>query len=341
MKKIVTFILVLTLLPLTTFAQRVSPYQAGSYSPGLVNLRDLSAVPAGLYFLDYNFWFNSKGYYDKDGNKFTGGTIDTEDYGLVDLTINPKLSGYANVPVIFYASKFKILGGARYLASISPVFISVDYNVFLAAGDTSGTVAGNLSGFGDLSFMPLGLSWSFDEKIDLAFMYTIYAPTGRYKTGEDDNLGQGFWTHQIQLPTFFYALEKATAIAVIPTLEFNGGIPGADARTGNRFSLEYGVSQYLTEWLEIEVTNAHNWQISDDMGRDIWWDNTPFDTRDSKNTFSAGVGIWPGVDWLNLRFKYVTDYGAKQRFKNNIYSFSLIIIPNVLSDKDADKDANQ
>ena len=321
-------------LPMTIIAQRVSPYQAGSYYPGLASLRDFAAAPAGIFILDYNYWFQSNGYYDQIGNKFTGGTINTEDYGPIDFTINPDLSGYGNVPVIFYASKFKILGGARYLASISPVFMAIDYNVFLAVGDTSGSVSGNLSGFGDLSFMPLGLSWSFGEKIDLAFMYTLYAPTGKYKTGADDNLGQGFWTHQIQVPTYFYALEKATAIAIIPTLELNNNIIDAEARSGNRFSLEYGISQYLTEWLEIELTNGHNWQISDDTGKDIWWDNTPYDTKDSKNIFSVGVGVWPGVDWLNLRFKYITDYGAKQRFKSNIYSFSLIIIPNVLTDNE-------
>lgn len=333
MKIIVTFLFVL-LLSITTIAQRVSPYQAGSYYPGLANLRDFAAVPAGLFILDYNYSFNSHGYYDKNGNRFTGSSIDIEDYGLIDFTINPTLSGYANVPVIFYASKFKILGGARYLASISPIYMSIDYDVLLDVGNTSGSITGNISGLGDLSFMPLGLSWSFDKKIDLSFMYTVYAPTGKYKTGADDNLGQGFWTHQIQLPTYFYALEKATAIAIIPTLELNGGITDANARAGNRFSLEYGVSQYLTEWLEIELTNAHNWQISDDTGKDIWWDNTPFDTKDSKNVFSTGIGIWPGVDWLNIHFKYITDYSPRQRFQNHFFSCSLILIPNVLTDND-------
>lgn len=332
MKDNILFLFFLLLLPSVIIAQRVSPYQAGSYYPGLASLRDFAAVPAGLFILDYNYWFSSQGYYDKEGNKITGGTIETENYGPIDITVNPELSGYGNVPVLFYASKFKTLGGARYLASISPVILSIDYNVFLAVGDTSGTITGSLSGMGDLSFMPLGLSWSFNEKIDLALMYTVYAPTGRYKTGADDNLGQGFWTHQIQLPTYFYALEKATAISIIPTLELNANITDANAKAGNRFSLEYGVSQYLTEWLEIEVVNAHNWQITEDKGEDIWWNNTVFDTKDSKNILSIGVGVWPGLDWLNLRFKYITDYGAKQRFKNQFYSFSFIIIPNVLTD---------
>lgn len=60
-------------------------------------MRDFTAVPVGLFVLDYNYWFQSNGYYDQYGNKFTGGTIDTEDYGPIDFTINPELSGYGNV----------------------------------------------------------------------------------------------------------------------------------------------------------------------------------------------------------------------------------------------------
>ena len=83
-------------------AQRVSPYQSGSYYPGLINLRDLATAPTGIILLDYNYW---------------------------------------------YASKFKVLGGARYLASINPIYMSLDYSVFLALGDTSGNITGSRQRF--------------------------------------------------------------------------------------------------------------------------------------------------------------------------------------------------
>ncbi len=50
-------------------SQRVSPYQVGSYVPGLINLRDLGSLPGGLYLLNYNYWIKRNGYYDKNGNK--------------------------------------------------------------------------------------------------------------------------------------------------------------------------------------------------------------------------------------------------------------------------------
>ena len=219
------------------------------------------------------------------------------------------------------------------MASISPIYTSFDYEVFAALGDTSTNISGKLSGWGDLAAMPLGLIWTFDNKIDLSFMYTFYAPTGRYETGADDNLGQGYWTHQFQLPAYFYAMEQATALAIIPTFEFNSKVKDSEARAGDRFSLEYGISQYFTEWLEVEVMNGHNWQISDDSGRDVWWTGTRFDSRDRKNTFSAGVGVWTLKGMLNLRVKYIMDYGVRQRFKNEFVSLSLLLIPGILSEK--------
>ena len=336
MKKliIVAITLILGINPLN--AQRVSSYQAGSYYPGLISLRDLAAPPAGILIVDYNYWMNAHGYYDKNGDKFPGGTIELPSpKDPVDVTIDPSITAYLNVPLLFYASKFKLLGGARYLASVNPLYLKIEQDVFLAIGDTSGNISGKLSGFGDLSFMPLGLSWSVNKKADVSFLYTIYAPTGRYETGADDNLGQGFWTHQIQVPAYFYAMEQATALAIIPTLEINGKVKDADAKMGNRFSLEYGISQYFNNWLEVELTNGHNWQIGKDSGDDVWWTGTRFDGLDRKNTFSAGINVWPVEGILQLRMKYLTDYGVKQRFKNQFWSFSFLLIPGILSEQES------
>ncbi len=39
----------------------------------------------------------------------------------------------------------------------------------------------------------------------------------------------------------------------------NGKIKDRDLTPGNRFSLEYGISQYLSERLGVGVHGAHNW----------------------------------------------------------------------------------
>ena len=158
MKKVLIIIIIVFLCNKLTNAQRISPYQAGSYYPGLANLRDYAAAPAGLILMDYNYWMSSSGYYDKDGEKFTGGTINLPSpFNPINIDLDPEMSGYMNVPGLFYASKFKFFG-AQYNASISPIYLNFDYTVFLALGDTSTNISGNVSGWGDLSAMPLGLS---------------------------------------------------------------------------------------------------------------------------------------------------------------------------------------
>ncbi len=300
---------------------QVVPYQPGAYYPGLTPLRDYTAGPSGFYVFNYNYFINSKGYYNSEGDKHTEITTNGVPSGIID----SDLSGYVNVPAVAYLSDWKILGG-RYQAMLQLTYLDLDYTALVLLGEET-RFSGRDSGWGDMTVSPLGISWSLDRKVDIIFSYTAYIPTGKYDTESESNVGQGYWTHQIQLPVDLYFNEQSTALGVVPTLELNGEIIDAPARIGNRFSLEYGISQYITEWLEIELVNAHTWQISDDIGEAVWWQGTPFDSRDGRHSISAGIGFWPGVDWLNARVRYTSDYSARQSFKANIFSFSFLFLP--------------
>jgi hypothetical protein len=316
-------------------AQQASAYQGGFYQPGIMNVRDLAAPPGeGLIIIDYNFWINSNGYRDINGDRRSGITIPNPEGGEnIIVNLDTEIKAYVNAPVIFYVTKFKILG-ARYSVSAAPTIIGANVRVDIQPDDSENVHAvGNTGGFGDMLLMPVDLAWSFDKKVDVSLMYSMYLPIGRFELGADDNIGKGYLTHQIQAPTYLYLMEKATALFVMPTLEMNGQIRDTDVSPGSRFTVEYGFSQYLTSWLEIEVINGHNWQITDDKGDDVWWKDTDLYERDSNNTFGAGVGVWPLAGKLNLRAKYAFDYGSKNRFKNTFFSFSAIFIPNLFTGK--------
>ncbi len=335
MKKIVTLAAICFLISFNSNAQQASAYQGGFYQPGIMNVRDLAAPPGeGLIFIDYNFWINSNGYRDVNGDRRSGITIPNPNGGEnITIGLDTEIKAYVNAPVIFYVTKFKILG-ARYSVSAAPTIIGSNLRVDIQP-DGAGNVhaVGNTGGFGDMLIMPVDLAWSFDKKVDVSLMYSMYLPIGRFELGGDDNIGKGYLTHQIQAPTYLYLMDKATALFVMPTLELNGQIRDTDINPGNRFTVEYGFSQYLTSWLEIEVINGHNWQISDDRGNDVWWKGTDLYEKDSTNTFGAGVGVWPLAGKLNLRAKYAFDYGSKNRFKNTFFSFSAIFIPNLFTGK--------
>ncbi len=326
-KTILLFLFTVFIFSNSLYAQRVSAYQGGSYQPGLMNVRDLVASStSSLIFIDYNYWNKSEGYYNRFGDK-----VDQLEIGNINLDLDMNISGYINVPVIYYASKFKILGG-RYAVSIAPVYLTSGYKSNIHTDNNDVYTSTNSSGFGDLAFSPLNLSWA-KEKMDISFIYTAYAPTGKYKTGASDNIGKGYWTHQFQAPTYFYFKKKATAFVINPTFEINGEVKNSDVKPGNRFTIEYGISQYVNSWLEFEILNGHNWQIGNDKGDDVWWRGTPLYDKDQTSTISFGAGVWPIVGKLNVRLKYALDYGTKQRYKSNFLSLSAIFIPNIQKGK--------
>ena len=203
------------------------------------------------------------------------------------------------------SNKISFLGDANYLGGLSLNYASVKADVFTerqgAIIDTTfrHSGEGSLSGFGDMFFMPLGLSWGF-EKFDFTFMYGFTPPTGRFEIDANDNLGLGFWTHQLQGYGYYYPVpDKSTAIMVGLTYELNGKIKDSEVMPGNRFSVEYGISQYLSDRFELAVQGGHNFQISDDTGDGVYWDASKHD-RKSTVAFYGNYWPWEGRHLLLL-----------------------------------------
>ena len=300
-------------------AQVISPSQTGHYAPAVINVRDMAFPPPGLFVLCYNLWLGSDTYIDRYGNELPD-----------ELKLDA--SAFATVPAVFWGSTFTLLGGARYLVGISPNYFTADGRVIIEAGEGDSTVTrveeGSVSGWSDLFVEPLGLSWGL-EKFDINVSYGFTAPTGRYETGADDNVGLGFWTHQFQGYGYYYPVpSRATAIMLGLTYELNGKIKDADVTPGDRFSLEWGVSQYLTDQFELTVQGGHNWQISDDSGGDVYWDPS---FHDRKNTVAFGGSFWPWVDWLDLSLKYAFDFGARGRLEADYWMLNVTFLTHVLT----------
>ena len=314
-----------------------SPLQFGHYYPGYINVRDWSAMPPGLLILDYNAYYWGNKFYDKNGDLLE--SVGRPNGNPINLDID--ISGFSTVPCLFWGSSFKLLGGARYFAGAM-----IDYSTYSAAAayqkisqiiDTltfSGDVSGTTSGLGDLALVPVGFSWEL-KRMDINAWYTLYTPTGRYETGADDNMGLGFWTHQIQLALniypFFQGDEiRATDFMISPSMEFNSKIKDVDVRPGSRFSLEYGISQYLSERFEIGVIGSNNWQVGKDTGSDVYWDQS---FKDKISTIGGLVGFWPLQDRLYISVMYLVNYGAVQNVKANTAQLNLYFDTNLLKKK--------
>lgn len=320
---------------LPTDAQVASPLQSGHYAPVMMNVRDMAYPPSGLFVLWYNAFTSSTSYIDRDGNKFESIRLSDINAALPDINLDLKLKALASVPTVFWASNFRILGGAKYMVGLAPNIVSADVSIVtersgIANPDTSiiNEIGDKNSGFSDLFVTPLGLSWGW-ERYDITAMYSFYAPTGKYETGDSESIGLGFWTHQLQARGYFYPRpDKSTAVVVGGIYEFNGSIKDVDVSPGDRFTVEWGVSQYLSDQIEVTVQGGHNWQVTDDTGDDVYWDPS---YHDRKSTVAFGATFWAWKERLAISGKYGFDFGVRQRFKNNTLLVNILFVPNWLT----------
>ena len=91
-----------------------------------------------------------------------------------------------------YGLKQTILGGAHYsVAAFLPyTWLSISGNSAALGGLQ---VQNSVSGFGDLTVVPVMLAWKSDNW-QYDFLMPVYAPTGSYEVGRLGNTGLNYWT---------------------------------------------------------------------------------------------------------------------------------------------------
>lgn len=307
-------------------ALSIAPGDAGElahYAPGLPNIRDL-LVPAepGFYFAQYHYFYTADTFRNRDGDK-----VDSIEVGPATLNIDADIDAFAFVPTFIWVSPWEVLG-ARYAAYIAPTLTNTSVQASLRTQIGFGRSTDNSNfGFGDMYVQPLWLGWS-GEHFDANLAYGFYAPTGRYHDGADDNVGLGFWTHQLQASGAFYpTADRMTAVTFAATYEINGNIEGADITPGQRLSLNYGISHYIPlndgpTWLgEIGALGFSQWEVEKDSGSDV---NSATDVKDQVHA----IGFQLGATYLpwktGLSFHYLHEYGAEARFEGDYFNLTLV-----------------
>ena len=108
--------------------------------------------------------------------------------------------------------------------------------------------------------------------------------------------------------------------------EINSKKDDVDITPGDRFTLEWGISQYLpinadeTLLVELGITGYGQWQVSDDSGSDV---SIFTDARD--RVYGAGIqlGVASVPRNASLTFRYVEEYDAEARFEGKLYTLTI------------------
>ncbi|MDD9301868.1 MAG: transporter [Desulfobacter sp.] len=289
----------------------VSAGELGHYMPGVRNVRDFIVPDPGFYYLQYNIYYTSNTYKDRNGKEVSS---------IGPIKFESQVDSYAVAPVFLWSSSQKILG-ASYAAFAQPAIVNTSYT--LAA--LGGGIDESQWGFGDLYLKPIWLGWN-NIHTSVAIGYGIYAPTGEYSDGAVDNTGLGFLTHEFQASLTVFPWEhKGTAVMVSGTYEIHHDKDGADITPGDRFSLDYGISQYIpvnkeeTLIAELGLSGYSQWQVDNDSGRDV---HPLLNVKDEVHALGGQLGL-SYVPWnASVSFRYLKEYDAEARYEGELFSLS-------------------
>ena len=181
--------------------------------------------------------------------------------------------------IIYYVPSQKILGGY-----FMP-YITLSYATGELVADITGTrlsSGGGGSGFADMYVEPINFGWHLlDNRLDFNAGYAFTAPTGRYSPGASDNVGSGYWGHNITTGTILYITkDHGTTVNLATDWEIHGsreaaGFPvgrTSEITPGQAFTMEWGIGQALpltkdqSVLAQIGLIGYDQWQVTDNSG---------------------------------------------------------------------------
>ena len=235
----------------------------------------------------------------------------------------------AYVVGLIWVSEYKIFGG-NYSIQAYPAFTDNALEVpILGTNDSVST------GFTDLYFQPINLGWH-TARADFIAGLGIYAPTGRYEPGGDENLGLGMWSFEVFGGTTVY-LDKAKSwhFAAAAFYETHTDKKDTNVRVGDLLTLEGGLGWSFMQGLgNLGLAYYGQWKVTeDDLGIDL---GLPIELLVGKHRV---YGVGPEltipiatkkklIGFLNARYLWET--GARSTLEGNTFVFTATFpIPSI------------
>src|SRR5215467_6707905 len=161
--------------------------------------------------------------YSRDESKGSNGEVLATGSNSVVMDMN----------TIAWVSKKKILGGAKFSMSATLPFARNSLTSDLAGPHSGG------GGFADSYYQPFILGWE-KKRAAIRAVYGFLAPTGRFNSGANNNVGSGYWTHAFSSgQTFYLTKDKATILSAFQMYEVHTTQKGTGIHPGQTFDLDF------------------------------------------------------------------------------------------------------
>jgi hypothetical protein len=217
---------------------------ATQHIKGLVGLKAGTQPPPNVYFIAPVLY------------RYSTDTVKNREGQRVPIDVNLTSSAFGGgVNVV---TNKKILGGNYGFQALFPL----GANNRIQATEIDANPGAGLT---DSGFVPISLGWHF-KRADAIASYSIFAPTGRYTDGANDNTGFGMWGQEVAFGTTFYLNEsKQYHASTIASVTFQTEKEDSDTKVGTAMNLEGG---FGADFLKGGLTAGLNYYSSFKLTQD-------------------------------------------------------------------------
>jgi hypothetical protein len=228
-----------------------------------------------------------------------------------DVSVNAYVLG------VSWVSKTKVLG-ANYSLQVFPGFTDNKLEA-----PVLGLTQKVDTGFTDLYVQPINLGWH-TKTADFIAGLGVFAPTGRYEDGADDNLGLGMWSFELFGGTTVYFDEaKSWHLATTAFYETHTEKEGSDIKVGDILTFEGGLGKSFKQGMwNVGLAYYAQFKLTDDdFGRGF---SLPPAFQPAKH---QGFGVGPEISipiasgrklygFVNVR--YLLETGVRNNLEGNL-----------------------
>jgi len=163
-----------------------------------------------------------------------------------------------------------VLGGAHYtVAAFLPYsWLDISANVNLPGGGSVGRRS-EVSGFGDLTVVPVMLAWKTSDNWQVNALMPIYAPTGSYKEGRLGNPGLNYWTFDPMVGVAYTNKQSGFNAMIHGGYAMNTENSDTDYQSGSLLHVDAAIQQILpvgSGFLTLGAEGFYFDQITGDSG---------------------------------------------------------------------------
>jgi hypothetical protein len=243
-----------------------SPAQAqlnGENLLGDMGVKSGTQPEPGIYVSNIYYRYFTDSIKDPDGKRVV---IDPSGEGSQTI--------HAAMPLVYYVGKTKIFGAHFGAMAVIPIAKgSLEAPGLGLSEDVS-------TGLSDVYVMPAQLGWHF-KRADAVVGVGVFAPTGRYSAGADDNLGKGMWSYEVSGGgTVYLDSRRSLSLSTTAYWETHSTKAGevrmqnvtvSDMKVGQLLTLEGGVGKsFLNGAASVGVAYYAQWKMTaDELGS--WW----------------------------------------------------------------------